>query len=424
MDDPRPRPNYLRWGISSLLVLGVLAFVAWRAFGWFKDFAVFRTFNFALDSITDATGASPYLVKGVLILVMTPFFLALREIGKLWPFTAAGLMPKKVAWGIAIVYVAGFFLVMHVASRDQYFHHNSRTVEATKFYAITPEGIRFFDTSGVDPKYGIPLRPVTPELIANVKRRELGLAPKLIVYEDPSEIVFFDTLTGEPKVWYLRNDSGQIELFSSGGFHPAYSAGLKPVTKEVVAEVGRQAKERSGKERQDKEASIAAARRSAADAYVGPAVDSKDKGKTAAVLVLANDASGVNLEESIQQALLARRVEPIRGFFKPAFIQSGKAAALFDGDWGVAQDLLLSERVGVVVIGRTASTVTANDQFEGLKTASVQLDIKCLQLEPQRSCGARSISVKGAGYGDVAAVESALANAKAQMEEAVMAFGL
>ena len=421
MSESEGRSSVWRWvigGIAALLALGLLG---WLIFGWFKNFVVFRTFGYALESITDATGASPYLVKGILVLVLGPFFLALREIGKLWPFRAAGVMSRKVAWAVAVAYVSAFFFTMYFASRDQYFHHNAGKVSATKFYALTPEGVRFFDTPGIDPKYGIELKPVTPQLLANLKKRELGLLPKPLVYKSPSEVAFFDSLTGEPKVWYHRNPAGQIELFSPGGFHPGYGEELKPVTREMVSEIERQAGDRATAEKREIEATEFAKRRAEADRYAGPAVAGGSGRKTAAILVLA-DGSGAALEEDVERALKARDVVAVRGFFKPSFVSEGRAAALLAGDWEVAQRLLLVERVDAVVVGQVHSVFSASTEFEGLTTASTSLELKCLALASQQTCGQRTISVKGAGFGKGAALENALSNVRAPIEGAVRAF--
>jgi hypothetical protein len=71
---------------------------------------------------------------------------------------------------------------MYVAGRGNYFKHSDDRVTATKFYAMTPEGIRFFDTEGVDPKYGIKLKAATPELIANIERAKLGDIARPLIF--------------------------------------------------------------------------------------------------------------------------------------------------------------------------------------------------------------------------------------------------
>ena len=54
-----------------------------------------------------------------------------------------------------------------------------------------------------DPKYGIKLRPVTPEVIANLEKMKRGIQPKKIAYsslDDFNKIEFFNRITGENKV--------------------------------------------------------------------------------------------------------------------------------------------------------------------------------------------------------------------------------
>jgi hypothetical protein len=45
---------------------------------------------------------------------------------------------------------------------------------------------------------------------------------------------FFDPTTGEPVVWYSKNDHGQIELFDLMGFHPQTGEELIPITRDIV----------------------------------------------------------------------------------------------------------------------------------------------------------------------------------------------
>src|SRR5207247_7612969 len=90
--------------LSSLLIGFFVLFVALLLgvilFGWLKEFVIFGTFDYVLATLVDTTGASTYLIKGILVLVLVPFFLAMREIGKLPLFRAKGVViPKQLAWG-------------------------------------------------------------------------------------------------------------------------------------------------------------------------------------------------------------------------------------------------------------------------------------------------------------------------------------
>ena len=77
--------------------------------------------------------------------------------------------------------------------------------------------------------------PVTPELAVNLERAERGQVPARIVPKNLDDIQFFDTLSGQPRVWYFRGADGAIELYSQPGHHPAFGDELRPVTKEIVS---------------------------------------------------------------------------------------------------------------------------------------------------------------------------------------------
>jgi hypothetical protein len=48
------------------------------------------------------------------------------------------------------------------------------------------------------------------------------------------DIQFFDSLSGRAKIWYFQSTSGEFELYSQPGHHPAYGDELKPVTRAAV----------------------------------------------------------------------------------------------------------------------------------------------------------------------------------------------
>lgn len=62
-----------------------------------------------------------------------------------------------------------------------------------------------------------------------------GRAPQLLAYSP--DLVFFDPLTREPRVWYYESADGQYELFDAPGGHPRYGEDLRPITAEIVREL-------------------------------------------------------------------------------------------------------------------------------------------------------------------------------------------
>lgn len=92
---------------------------------------------------------------------------------------------------------------------------------ATRCYVLTRDPVhpvRFGNRPGtIDQETGRPCRPVTVERLKQLQDYEKGRRPVRILVRDPT---FFDPLTGEAIVWFVRDKEGAIELFDLVGFHP------------------------------------------------------------------------------------------------------------------------------------------------------------------------------------------------------------
>jgi hypothetical protein len=417
-----------------ILLLGVIFF------GWLKDFLIFGTFDFAVDKFVDATGMSIFLVKGILVVVLIPFFLALREIGMVPLFKKTGRLSKRTAYGIAACYVSAYFLSMYFATKDTYFHHTGDKVIATKYYAVTPEGIRYFDTPGVDPKYGITLRPATPEMVANEERRKRGNIPKPLIFGSISEVTFFDPLDGQPKVWFSRSSGGALTLFSSSGFDPISEQELAPVTPQIVEEFKRQLQEAESKKQADERQAQEAAKSAAIDnekaraeaqerdfrnRYVNALARRSSARKGLSPLIIGDSDSAMSIQSSIATALQGKGVDLVEDIFKPEFLRDGLASRLFDGDLMVAKRLRLDENVDSILLVRSSHNFTsAADVSQGLRTSTINLDMKCIDVVNLRACGSRSVTARGAGFSDSDALESSLRNAGTEIQKYVKSLGI
>jgi hypothetical protein len=419
-------------GLLIVLLAGVIFF------GWLKNFLIFGTFDFVVGKFVDATGMSILLVKGILAIVLIPFFAALREIGMVPLFKRVGRIPKPVAYVIAACYVSAYFLAMYFTTKDTYFHHTGDKVVATK-YCDTMEGIRCFDTPGVDPKYGIVLKPITPEIVDILARRERGEIPKPLIFGSTSEITFFDPLDGQAKVWYGRSSEGEITLFSSPGYDPTTDQELVPVNHQIVDEFRRQQQGAEAK-KQAEEKQIQEAARNAAiegdkaeaeaqensfrEKYVNASVRKIPGRKGLAPLILGDTESAGSLQSSVSAALQENGMQSVDGLFKPEFVSDGTASRVFDGDLTLAKKLRLNEAVDSVLLVHSSYTVaSAADVSQGLRTVTLSLNMKCIDVVNLRMCGSRSVSVTGIGFSDSEALSTALRNAGPEIQNFVKSLG-
>jgi len=145
---------------------------------------------------------------------------------------------------------------------------------------------------------------------------------------------------------------------------------------------------------------------------------SRHKGtKLAAVFVTQESGESLpNLESAVASLLAKRGVEPVQSFFKPAFIQEGRAKNLFSGDWTISEQLQLGDHVDYVLIGFGKVTYSLNQELGGLLTANLELYLKCLNVVSRRICDSKTFATPGAGYTQSAALQNAIERLQPQLE--------
>jgi hypothetical protein len=102
---------------------------------------------------------------------------------------------------------------------------------AQKCYIVTRETVRFGSREGLDPQTGRQCRPFNAALLERLRAYERGDRPKLVAAKDP---IFFDLRTGEPNLWYSRDDKGRVRFFDLIGFDPETGQELQPITTDIV----------------------------------------------------------------------------------------------------------------------------------------------------------------------------------------------
>lgn len=146
---------------------------------------------------------------------------------------------KRVLLGLLLM-AAGTSIALHLLTQDVFFSHTDG--EPLKYYVRTLEGFTLSSTPGIHPVFGIPYKPITPQVARDYLRWKEG--GKLPMPEAPKGR-YFDPSTGEPLAWYAKTPSGAREVFSLPGYHPTYGTQLKPFTPEAVAAYEQQEQERA-----------------------------------------------------------------------------------------------------------------------------------------------------------------------------------
>ena len=389
-------------------------FTLWR-WGHF----VTSTVKYVVENLASHSGISSNLLYGIVIIATIPFFWAVAKyMHGLW-FWLRGLGPglrlyKSVHGMIIVAYVGVYFLAMFFVARDSL---------AYKFCAATPEGIKVFDDRVKDPVYGIQTEPCTLDQTVEIRRiKNPILGPQRVQIGDARTFMFFEPVTGHARIWYHKTSAGEYEFFDRMGNDPETGVPLQIVDQQTREEVIRYQDQRAAAEQQRSTAEQQRNQIAFAGRYVNTGIKTHAGGKQAAILVFSNgQGEFAGLEDTLGQALLNQGLTPVTSFFKPQFIQEGRADRLFAGDWGEATQLGIGNRVDVVVIGNAKVSVADASQFEGLVTTNLSLELKCLNLDHQSVCGSRSIDAVGAGYTKSASLQNASEKARPEIDAFVKA---
>lgn len=217
-----------RWLIALAAGMAVVLLLLYLAYGSGGSF-VLRTIDYAVQNLAGRSGASVFLVRGIVIIGTIPFFWAVYKFTYGFWLLGLGVRPSLRLYGsqhgmIIVAYVGVFFVAMYFASRDALFY---------KWCAETPEGIRTFDSAGIDPVYGTSLKRCTQEQIEIVR----NAGPQRIHVADPRVFPFFDSITGKPRVWYFKLEDGTYQFFNRAGKFPGTGEDLRPIDRGTVQEL-------------------------------------------------------------------------------------------------------------------------------------------------------------------------------------------
>ena len=374
------------------------------------------TYDHVVWNIVRVSGMSRWLAKGIVILSLIPFLWALCEIFKIKfriKIFGKTLVKsyRKLAGIIIIVYIGIFFLSMHFLSRDSYFDFYNK--EPLKWYAETPEGIRYFDTDGYDPKYGIKLKPVTPDMIEKYKKQQMKMYPKRIALSSLEGIEFFDSITGKPRVWYYRDKDGTFEFFDGPGFHPTYNVALKPITPDIIISLKEKIRENQEKAAAEMEKSAVEKETQKRLAYLQRYINtySKNTPGSKEVAILAVDEKlrqDYDIEKKLVSILKQQKKNPVLSIFKKPFINDGIFERVFSGNLDIIKTLALDNQVDYVILARKYSKFRNNPKVWDGISSDLTIQIKIIATNPIKVVNATSISAIGPGYTNEEAEKNAV----------------
>jgi hypothetical protein len=248
--------------------------------------------------------------------------------------------------------------------------------EVMKYYAITPEGIRFFDSTGFDPKYGIELKAVKPKMIEQYERAKRGMKPKLI--DASKEIEFFDSITGNPKVWYYKNNEGNYEFYDQPGFHPVYWTELQTVTREVVLNYKKRLKKREKEIKQQEKITM---KRLYIEKYINPIISNIPVRIDIALIIVDKKTWGWSKNSrttgyKIEEKFIKENTKMVSNLFKDKFISEGNLKNLFQGNTRDIYDLELKNYIDYLILGTQKAIFSQDPRLKDLVSCTFNIDMK------------------------------------------------
>ena len=147
-------------------------------------------------------------------------------------FLLFGRRKMELSLVMAVSCVA-FSLGTYYITRDVYFDRD--TGKPVKCFAKTLDGFKFSSVCDYDPRFGIKYEPISDSISKELyfweKHGKLQSTPRVQIGK------YFDSLTGDPIIWYIERGQEAVSLFALPGHDPLTGKLLKPITAEVVAKI-------------------------------------------------------------------------------------------------------------------------------------------------------------------------------------------
>jgi hypothetical protein len=210
------RPPWSKILLKIVLII-VILLVSLSITASAVNLTIYAAYKRYVDNFSQVTRLDPHLANLVFVLFLVPAFFGVRSY--LFSFRKerrrTGL---AVLVGLAVLYNGSLYLI----TRNQYF-----VGPDTKYYALVPGGVVFSTRPGIEPQYGIPFQPVTPDKIRWLLRIKQG---QIQAVPDPARHDWFDRVTRDPVLWYYTDADGAFHFFDGPGYAPATGDELKAVT--------------------------------------------------------------------------------------------------------------------------------------------------------------------------------------------------
>ncbi|MCX7590988.1 MAG: alkaline shock response membrane anchor protein AmaP [Kiritimatiellae bacterium] len=406
--------------VLIVVLLAVFFLSTWYALRWIT---IAQIYSYFVETLANATGVNLYLIKAAVLLLLIPFYYGLK-----WSFSPFHRKSKR-AIGAAILttLAVGYNIGLYFATRQVSFTAEGKPL---RYFALTPEGVKYSDRPGVERAYGIPFRPVTPEVARNLKLLEKGEFRPV----DPANAAWFNPITGQAQLWYYQYPDGTLEFYDKPGHHPFTNEPLKEVTKQLYLDWREKAKAAAVPSPGGAPATPAAARAevprpsSGVAEHVRSLVSERQRrleefkalinravprlpGKTTIAMVIdaAPLSGGLSPELAFCGSLQSDRAAFVSNLFRLDLLKAkGFFNDIYQGDQQLLQAAASLSGVDYVVMGRLSYSFRRSSSVD-TNLISCDLNLSCRVANREGAVILTdSLSAVGPGFSEEAALENGL----------------
>jgi hypothetical protein len=135
-----------------------------------------------------------------------------------------------------------------ISDPDKYVFFDPLNGRPRAWYWVGNGAYEFYDCVGFQPQTGDRLQVVTRDVINEWRnKKDNPTTPDRVPnrVQITKDTVFFDPVTGNPRLWYWRRDKGDYDFFDGPGFHPQNGQPLQSFTKESLLQYQQEIEEKA-----------------------------------------------------------------------------------------------------------------------------------------------------------------------------------
>jgi hypothetical protein len=323
-------------------------------------------FTNIINKIAEQTGINKYIINIFIVLLIIPFIKSVLNLFSL----------KKEKRRSGLIFLIIFFVVynfsLYLLTKDIYFNYSNGS--SLKWYALTPEGVKYYDGPGTDPIYGIKLRPVTPEIIKNLKL----LTSSNFIPVDPTTAQLFNPITGESKLWYYKHHDGAYDFFDKPGYHPINGEELKPVTKEVYNEWKNQIEQKKAHEIQQNNLTRVSNEINKFNSTINYEKNLPDENGKIILFIKIDDPTNNISNKFTNKVVTNKRI--LKNYFNYSFVSDGYFEKIFNGETSTVNESRVFKDGKYLVLGEIEYSFRNNNQVvKDIISCDINLSYKIYQ---------------------------------------------